>query len=535
MSGSGRNEGEGTVKRYWFVLVLFVGAVLAINYWCLPAHDELGYTFQGECTPIAGEAHHVQNLMDVVRIQIADYQHGPNGRVFLHGLVCLFSGWELYTLFDFINTGMWFLFVWLLLREGGVKVRSIRTYVIGTSVCFLFLWHVKVCCYNAAFAVNYLWSACITVGFLNLWRRCGGWWMVPVCFLYGWWMEVFSMPMIAALGCCALIGWVRTKRFPWTVARCVSMAAMILGGLGCCGSHFVSGRAAETGGQGLPQLIVGIGKAYFNLAFGIWPAVLIIAVLLIMWRSWRCILALYDDAPEWWMYFLFGFGVYFLLGKEGMRLGCPMFMAGTILLIRNRFLFVRLRRLDGALVWGIAFWMVVGAVIQYRIGDALAEMERVYAADPQGITYRRAIAQGPWGSTVSPHMFNRWHRALYKHKYRHACEPAVLSPHLYQTLYQNPSAFFAAAEPIGDGIYRDPVERGYVVQRGDAPLSASEQMRVRAWLGSVGKPSGWRKCLPGRLGIMFPASDFYVALPQSRFVFTAKDGNVYTLYVRGGG
>lgn len=517
------------MKRYWFVLVLLVGAVFALNYWCLPAHDELGYTFQGECTPIAGAAHHVRNLMDIIRIQIADYQHGPNGRIFLHSIVCLFSGWELYTLFDIVNTAMWFLLVWLVLREGGVKVDSIRTFVIGASVCFLFLWYAETCCYNAAFAVNYLWTACITVGFVNLWRRRDGWWMVPVCFLYGWWMEVFSMPMIAALGCCGLIVWVRTRRFPWSVARCCSMAAMIVGGLGCCGSHLVSGRAAESGGHGLAQLLVEMAKSYFSLILGIWPAVLVIAVLAVLWLSRHRMLAFYDEAPEWGMYFLFGFGVYLLLGKEGMRMGYPMFLAGTILLIRNRFLFSRLHRLGGVLVVGVAVWMVVGAVIQYRIGEALAEMERVYAADPQGITYRRAVAQGPWRATVSPHLFNRWHRALFKHKFYHTCESAVLSPHLYETLYQNPPAFFAAAKPIGANLYVDPVEKRYVVQKGDTPLSPDDELLVQKQLDSAGKPSGWRKYLPGRFRMTFPASDFYFALPQPRFVLTAKNGEVYTI------
>lgn len=518
------------MKRYWLALILLIGAVLALNYWCLPAHDELGYTFQGECTPIVGEAHHVENLMDVARIQIADYQHGPNGRIFLHSLVCLFSGWELYTLFDFVNTCIWFLLVWLVLREGGVKIKSIRTYVVGAAVCFLFLWYSEMCCYNAAFSINYLWTACLTIGFVNLWRRKDGWWMVPLCFLYGWWMEVFSMPMIAALGSCGLIAWMRTRKFPWTAARCASMVAMILGGLGCCGSHLVSGRAAESGEHGLGHLLVEMAKSYFGLLLGIWPAVLILVVVLVVWFSRRRLLALYDVAPEWWMYFIFGFGVYLLLGKEGMRMGYPMFLAGTILIFQNRNLFARADRWQGALVCFVTLWMLVGAGIQYRIGVALAEMERVYAADSQGITYRRAVAQGPWRATVSPHLFNRWHRALFKHKYRHTCEPAVLSPHLYETLYLNPEKFFATAKQIGENLYVDSSERKYVVQKGNAPLSASELEKIESWLATASTPSGYMRYLPGRLRMVFPASDFYVALPCPQYVLTAKNGSRYVIH-----
>lgn len=519
------------MKRYWIALVLFVGAVLALNYWCLPAHDELGYTFQGEGTPINGVAHHIQNLKDIIDIQIADYQHGPNGRVFLHSVVCLFSGWELYTLFDFVNTGVWFLLVWLVLCAGGVTIDSVRTYVIGAAVCFLFLWYAGTCCYNAAFAINYLWSACLTIGFVNLWRKCDGWWLVPIGFLYGWWQEVFSMPMIAALGSCGLVAWIRNRRFPWSVARCFSLAAMVLGGIGCCGSHLISGRAAKSGGEGLAQLAVGLAKAYLSLMLGIWPIVLILAVLMVVWLSRRRLLALYDSAPEWWMYFLFGGGVYLLLGREGLRMGYPMFLAGTILLLQNRSLLARVRWRCGWLVACVAIWMVGGVLVQYRIGEALAEMERVYAADPQGVTYRRATALGLWRATASPHLFNRWHLALFKHKYRHDRIPAVLSPHLYETLYRNPEKFFATAKPLGNGLYADPVERRYLVQQGDAPLAADERELVQAWLTAAAKPSGWRRYLPGRVWMMFPASDFYLSLPQPSFSLTAKDGNRYTIHM----
>lgn len=519
------------MKRYWFAFFVLIGVVFALNYWCLPAHDELAYTFQGECTPIEGAAHHVQNLMDIFHIQIADYQKGPNGRIFLHSIVCLFSGWELYALFDFVNTGMWFLLVGLVLREGGVKVNSIRTYVIGATVCFLFLWYSETCCCNSAFAINYLWSACLTIGFINLWRERDVWWMMPISFLYGWWMEVFSMPMIAALGACGLVSWLRTRKFPWTVSRCCSMMAMVLGGFGCCGSHFISGRAAESVGHGLPQLVLEMVKSYSGLVLGIWPGALILAVLAIIWLSRRRILSTYDLAPEWWMYFLFGLGVYFLLGKEGLRMGYPMLMAGTILLFRNRNLFVPFCRWTGPLVLCVTIWMTVGALIQYRIGGALAEMECIYAADSQGITYRRAVAPGLWRATVSPHLFNRWHLALFKHKFSHACEPAVLSPYLYATLYCDPGKFFSAAKQIGVNLYANPTERTYVIQKGEVPLPVSERERIADWFADA-RPSGWLKCLPGRMNTMFPAPDFYVAVPCPQFAFTAKDGKRYVIHTK---
>ena len=517
--------------RYHLILALIVAGVFALNYWCVPAHDELAYAFQGECTPILGEAHHVGCMKDIVDIQLADYRHGPNGRIFLHSVVCCFSGWELYTLFDVVNTMMWFLLVWLVLHEGGVKVDSARKFVLGAVLCFCFIWNAETCSQNAAFAVNYLWSAVLTILFVRLWRRKASWWTVPLSFVYGWWMEVFSMPMIAALGSCFLVETFRRHRFPWTCCRFANLVALGVGGLGCCGSHLVSGRAEGTSGLGLVGYAVAVIKAQLGLVLSFWPIALLVLLVFVLWRRRKTLVALYDESPEWWMYLFYSLGVCVVLGQEGIRMACPLSVCGVILLLQNRAHLSRFRRALMPLATLTLAVLCVCVYMQREIGEAVLNMEHVYAQDSQGVTYRPAFSTGPLKNSIGLTILTRWHRGLFRHKFKKDVELTVLSPYLYHTLYLEPARFFKEAKQVGDNLFVSSQERRYVVQRGGASLTDVEQDQVERYLNVGDTRAGWQRFLPGRLAAMFMSSDYYVGGAGDVLRFRAKDGHVYTVHI----
>jgi len=513
--------------KYCLWLFVFAGTLFALNWWCIPAHDELAYTFQGECTPIEDAAHHIASLGDIVRSEMAEYSHGPSGRVFLHGFVQLFAGWELYHFFDFCNTLVWFVLVGLVLTEAKIKL-SLKTYVLGASVLFWFYFLCETCTYNMAFAVNYLWMSCVTILFVRAWRKYEAWWMLPIAFFYGWGQEVFSLAVLGGFGFCGFVRLCRERKYPWGLKRTLIYAALFLGVCGCCGSHFLSGRAAEAESGGLVVLVGRIVKAHFSLAVAVWPVVLLGLIAYLLWLN-RCKLReLVAAAPEWWAIFLFGYWEYFALGADGLRIACPMLLSGVILLFDNRATFSKLaQRLAIPCVVVTAIWLGVAALLQYRIGHNLQVALDIYQKDPLGITYRVPSNVGIWALCTSPHLFNRWHRALFRHQFKKDVPPAFLSPRLYETLYRDSSSFFREAEEVMPGGFVLPGESTYVVLKGDTPVSSARFAECQKVIARRSRPAGWRRFLPGRLRVWFPAEDLYTGLPSNPFAVKANDGKIY--------
>ena len=166
---------QTVLKTYlpWIVLMAIGVSVLLMNIYCPEGHDGLTYAFGGQVTP-PGECPRVASLMDIVRQQIREYcTPGWSGRVFVHGLTAVFAGFRLYTLFDILNTGMWFLFTFLILKSGQLRLRSPSVLLYGTLAVYWFLWHSETCSTNAAFAINYLWTATATLAMMFLWHKLG--------------------------------------------------------------------------------------------------------------------------------------------------------------------------------------------------------------------------------------------------------------------------------------------------------------------------------------------------------------------------
>jgi len=514
---------------FWIWLLVAFAALFALNWWCIPAHDELAYTFQGECTPIEGTAHHIASLGDIVRSEMAEYSHGPSGRVFLHAFVQLFAGWELYHFFDFCNTLVWFVLVGLMLTEAKIRL-SLRTYALGAALVFWFYFLCETHFYNMAFAVNYLWMSCVTILFVRAWRKYEAWWMLPIAFFYGWGQEVFSLAVLAAFGFCGFVELCSARKYPWGVKRSLAYSALFLGVCGCCGSHFLSGRAAEAESGGLGALVGKIAQAHFSLAVAFWPVVLLGLIAGILWFRRRDLRALFAASPEWWAIFLFGYLEYFALGKDGLRIASPMLLSGIILLILNRAPYVRwMQRLAVPGMVAAAVWMVVAAVLQYRIGRNLQLALEMYQKDLQGITCRQASNVGIWALSTSPHLFNRWHRALFRHQFKKEVPPAFLSPRLYETLYLDPPSFFREAEEVLPGGYMLPGESKYIVLKSDESVSPACFEECQKVLAQRARPTDWRRFLPGRLRVWFPASDLYVGMPSNPFTLAARDGKTYVI------
>lgn len=223
----------------WAALALMVACVLALNLFNLPAHDGLAYAF------FKGER--IASLGDVVRQQVAAY-HDSNGRVFVHGVVACFAGFRLYLLFDLVNTAVWFLLVWLLLREGRVR-RGAWGFLLGGAVVWWFFWYAQSCAINAAFAVNYLWVATATLAAMMAWRRAR-WWMLPLFFLYGWSQETYVLPMLAALAGGVCIRSLAGRRLAVTAPQAVAWALMAVGAAFLCLGPGSLGRADATMGIG---------------------------------------------------------------------------------------------------------------------------------------------------------------------------------------------------------------------------------------------------------------------------------------------
>lgn len=515
----------------WAALALMAACVLTMNLFCIPAHDELSYAFAGQSTPFVGEVERVSSLWDIARQQYADY-FKANGRVWVHGVVALFAGFRLYVLFDVFNTVMWFLLVWLVLREGKVPLRNAGTFCLGAAVVWWCLWYPETCSMNAAFAVNYLWTACATVCMMMLWRRLTHGWMVPIAFFFGWSQEVFALPTIAALAGGVLLRSLAERRLAVTVRQAVAWVLMVAGACFLCLGPAAMGRAGETLSNGVGALLLAALRGNFGLARLLWPMALLAVLLWIAWRRRKALWPMVMRAPEWWCFLVASYGLFCLISSNGLvRLSMPLLLAALVLALRERSA-LRIGAFPRrCLVVGTLAWMAVAAIWQIVLGSNDLRMLRRYKADPQGVTSFAAIPTGPLHLTVYRGSYNHWHRMLFRREVGHAKDPIFLTPWLHDTLYKAPERFFEEARELGEpGFFVAPRAPRAVVARGHMVPTPKQQAALEAYFASLDeRPKGWARFLPGRLRAMFPVEDFYLAAPSEVTHFTAADGKPYTL------
>ena len=521
------------IRNRWPLLGLAVmmACVLLCNLFCLPMHDELSYAFAGQSTPLSGECPRVASFMDIVRQQWADYQHGTNGRVFVHGVVALFAGFRLYWLFDLCNTAMWFFLTWLVLREGRVRARPAAKWLLGAMVVWWFLWYAETCSMNAAFAVNYLWTAAATVCMMALWRRLNHWWLTPIAFFYGWSQETFALPMVAALAGGVLIRSVAERRLAVSAKQAIAWVLMAAGAAALCLGPAAGARAGETLGVGVGGLVVEAARGWAGLALCVWPIALLVAVAWVAWANRRAWRAMVVRAPEWWCYLGASAGLFCLVCGNGcIRLSMPLLLAALVLTLRERAAFgwfgEKARRL---FVMVALLWLACVTAYQVVLGLNVLRMTQRYRKDPQGVTAFASLPTGPFHYSVCHGTFNHFHWMLCRREFGKAHDPIVLSPWLYETLYRDPKAFFAEAREVAPDVFVAARAPRLAVIRGAAP-TAKQLAEARACLGSSpNRPQGWRRLVPGRFGVMFPPEDFRLFLPNDIVTIVAADGKPYTL------
>ena len=524
-------------KWPWAFLGVMFCCVLAMNVFCLPLHDELSYAFQGQSTPWEGEVPRVASLGDILRQQIGDYLHRGNGRVFVHGLVAVFAGFRLYPLFDLCNTLMWFAFVWLILREGRVRCADARTFALGAAAVWWFLWTSTTCSMNAAFAVNYLWTATATLGMMALWRRLTRWWMVPVAFLYGWSQEAFALPMVAALAGGALIRSLVGRRLALTPRQAAAWCLMAAGVCFLILGPASAGRAAGILGEGLAERALSALRANASAVLLIWPAVLAAGLAWILWARRKALPAHFLDSLEWWLFLAASYGLLCVVGADAVvRLLLPPCMAAFVLILRDRDCLAPLpRELARPLLVVATSGMVAAAVAQTAFGCNFLRMIRLYRADPQGITSCASLPPGPllYATDQSLDTDWNWHLMLLRRECGHPRPLAIFTPWLYETLYAAPETFFAQARPL-DGTDLHVADRHpcAVAKRGDARLTPRQAAALDRHFAALRatEPTGLASLVPGRFGKMFPPPDAMLRLPDHAFTFTAKDGRTYTLF-----
>lgn len=509
------------------MLALFFVFAVLLNVFSIPAGDELANAFGGQSTTIHAEWPRISSLMDIVRQQYADYMNAT-GRVFVHGITAFFSGFRLNYVFDVLNSLLWFLFVFLLMREARIKL-TVRRFACGCMFVFVFWWYSETVHGDIDIATDYILMAVFSLVIMDLWRNPRGWWSLPVAFVFGWGQETYSLPMLCALLCSAAMRSIKERRFAVTAKQIGFISAMAAGVTMLVMSPGIRARAGSSLDFSPVYFILAVAKWGAGLVLAVWPALIFLMLAGLLWKNRRRIFAyLYEDL-EWWLFFGASLGLSAVACKSGLyRICSGWIVAGLVLFLKDH----KSEFLDakGVRVFSFAAlgWMAIATAIQVEYGLQNYRMLKIYKADPQGVTWRETIPSAFWDNIVSAGIYNHFHLNIFRLDCDKDVCPIILSRYFYMALYENPAEFFAKSIKDGE-VYIDPKAEGIAVKIGKVRFSEEEKARLSARL----KPKGWRRCLPGRLRTMFPSDAEYVNLPtpskDQQISFVAKDGNWYTI------
>lgn len=532
--------------KHWgsLLLIAVMGVcVLLMELFCLPANDELYYgsggiqqgILQGRGNPEWKDFSHIDSLGGVVRQQWTDYTTDSNGRVWIHAVVAAISGARLNWVFDLVSAGFWLFLAYLLMREGGFRHPTVRTYLLTLSLAWWFLWYAEPCMKNAAFAVNYLWMASFAIGMMVLWRRLRhSWWLVPIAFFFGWSQESFSAPMVVALAGGILLRAINREKEVFSPQRIVAWVAMIVGLfllVNGCGGRGVDKGLVEWVQQGAR----GIVWVALSSTLSLWPLVAALALCWIVWCWRRKFWSLFLRAPEWWCYLLASAGVACLsmamCKDSGVRLLYATLLAAVILIIRERNAFPRPKGWMVCVAIGVTVtWMLCVTIVQACIAFTESTMLHLYQASSDGITKVAVIPRGPFiTSTYSISKSAPGAQAIEMGK---TVYPHILTPWLYETLYKGGwERFIAEAQEIipGSGLYVPPGHTRCVVKRGKGVLTEVQCEQVRAYFKSKQTPSGIPGLILAHIAPAVPSMDAEFYMPTSCEQLSLVDGTVVTL------
>ncbi len=518
----------GKVLAVASLVALGVG-VLLINLLWVPDHDALLYAFGRTST--TEQTVRVASIGDIIRQQMTDYvTPGFNGRVFVHGTCAFFMGFKLYTLFKLINTAMWCLFTWLVLRTGGLtrEKTSVWGWAFGASVVWWVCWYGETAI-NAAFAINYLWTATATLILFALWKRLR-WWMVPFAFLYGWSQECFVLPALVALGGSMAVQSIVERRRAFTWQQVLAWLLILAGACFLCLGPAALARTVNEKTFLLSARIRSVGSLLLL------SPIPFACMVIVLWRKWRgrtsvgAFCASFLPSFEWWLFLLAGVGI--MLTNGGARTGLTALMAVLVLLARERKWFYIPQGWKVAWVAFVVIWVGISVYFQIQTTHRIQECLARYRVDPQGITCWSRTPAGVFCRSIWLESYNDTNMMHFMREMGQRVPMATFAPWLYNALYVNPAEYFAVAEPVaGTPCYSTPKAPHVLVAKGDVVPSAEECARMAEYLKNVEKVNALPKFVPGRLEVMFPRSDdSYQLFPRNRFVFTAKDGKVYTIF-----
>lgn len=504
----------------WVFLAFIFALVLVMNIFAIPAHDELALAFAGQNTPTVGDCPRVASFMDIVRQQWCDL-HTANGRVLIHGLVAFFAAFKLYYLFDVLNAFMWMLLVFLVMREADVEQSVFGNVVVCHGLAFLFLWWPETTFMNAAFAVNYLWTAVFMLAMLHVWIKGFSWKMLPIFFIFGWSQETYVLPFIVATIVDMVAKTVSTKKFD--VTRFVSIILMTIGVsllIFCPGAMRRAGASILT-----PSEMIGVAvRAFAGAILAVWPAVLIVSVIVLVWVVRRNLKRFVLNNAMLLSFIIASLGLFALGCGNGIyRLLMPALVVALVLVLKER------ERLADTVAPAVIIslltiaFMIAAACIQIDAGLANYEYLSRYKTDIQGVTYRRMVTPGFFANSITRGIFNGWHNSLWRLEFNKPMAPICLNRYLYENLYLDSSQFFADAECVGDGWFVTGRAGGLAVKLG------AVEAELPSTFSSSSTPETFAAKLPGRFKFMFPTESDDIDIPGYRAIIRTCDGKSVTI------
>lgn len=457
----------------WLLLLTAVLFVFVMNYYSVPGGDEICYAFAGENSWRIDNPIRVLSFMDIFKQQKLEYFVYPgNGRVLVHGIVAFFSGHQLYHFFDVLNTIVWFLLVYVLLKLSRVEV-SLTNYLLEFVFIFWFFWYAEIACINGAFAVNYLWMALAFSAYLGWWERSNSPLLIPVALILGWTQEIFVLSFLGGACICGLIRfWLGERKI--CKIKIAAWSSMLLTACFLCFGPAARARAGTLGSN----FIGGLLNAIVHLSCCITPVLLLALIIVIVVKSHAKLRDLVFRDLIWWCVLISGLCVFVLASHDGyLRTSAVWFLAAIVLIGRNRLVYSRLlTRVRSLLVMFVVIFIACCAIIQWRVGRASYRALEVYQSRHDGVTVMPAIARGPFYYSTADALSNGWYRRMYQLEYNHPQRMYILTPELYEEVKNDLS-----------------LSRAEILSKGNRCLNAH-----------LHKNSGKRQFVPGRFSLMFP-------------------------------
>jgi len=522
------------MKKTWPIvgIIIMLTCILFINLFSIPMHDELSYAFGGQSTPLVGSCSRVNSLIDIVYQQWADYHGNGNGRVIIHGMAAFFSGFRLYYLFDLLNTIVWAVFVYLLMREGRLSITA-STYFACLCYAFIFLWYAESCSMNAVFAIDYLWCPALTIAMMRGWRRWSNrLWFVPLCFVFGWTQDASVLPFICSITGAFFANSCIQRHIDFNFNKVLNYIAIVVGCAFLCLSPASLSRAGETLNGSIGESLHAVIALVPGLILYGTPPLLIVLLVIVLLRNRKDFFSFVHSDIEWWLFFCSALGLYTLCAPiAGNRLMMPWLMAGTIIIFRHHKHLRCQRIVVPILCCLVMIWVIAVSFLQVKVGEDNQRMLATYQENESGITWRSPLIAP--GYSISRGIFNQWHLSLFAREYNKSMPPVFFSKWMYDNIYINPNHFMLSAELLpGTKSVMINRECGYcALKKGENRFSSHEKHTADTYFHKqIGVQNSY---LPGRLSRMFPRECDLMDPRINEFTFIAKDGNPYVVYCGG--